>query len=45
MKQELRGIDRDLHEVRPDYLKRLKQIEKRGTVSEEEFERKFNVKI
>lgn len=38
-------IDKDLHEVRPEYIAKLKKIEKEGTVSEEEFEKEFGVKI
>ena len=45
IEQEVREINEDLHEVRPDYLKKLKRIEKEGTISEEDFERKFNVSI
>jgi len=32
-------------QLRPEYIKRLRKIEKEGTVSEEEFEKKFKVKI
>ena len=32
-------------QLRPDYIRKLKKIEKEGTISEEEFEKKFKVKI
>ena len=31
--------------IRPEYVKRLKRIEKEGTVSEKEFERILKVKV
>jgi len=31
--------------LKPEYTKRLRRIEKEGTVSEEEFERRLKVKI
>ncbi len=38
-------IDADLHEVKPAYIKKLKQIEKEGIISQAEFEKKFGVRI
>lgn len=38
-------INADLHEVKPEYIKKLKQIEKEGTISQAEFEKKFGVRI
>ena len=38
-------IDADLHEVKPEYIEKLKKIEAEGTLSQEEFEKKFGVKI
>ena len=38
-------IDMDLHEVKPEYIEKLKRIEKEGTVSQEAFEKRFGVKI
>lgn len=32
-------------QLRPEYIKKLREIEREGTVSEEEFEKKFKVKI
>lgn len=32
-------------QLRPDYVKRLRKIESEGTISEEEFEKKFKVKL
>lgn len=32
-------------QLRPEYIKKLRKIEKEGTISEEEFEKKFKVKI
>lgn len=32
-------------QLRPEYIKKLKRIEKEGTVSEKEFEKKLKVKI
>ena len=42
---ELTEISNDLHEIRPDYVEKLKRIEKEGTISKGEFENKFGVKI
>ena len=38
-------VDADLHEVRPEYLEKLKKIEAEGTISQAEFEKQFGVKI
>ncbi len=38
-------IDMDLHEVKPTYVEKLKRIEKEGTISQQEFEKRFGVKI
>lgn len=38
-------IDMDLHEVKPRYLEKLKRIEKEGSLSQQEFEKRFSVKI
>ena len=38
-------LDMDFHEIRPEYLEKLKKIEKEGTVSQEAFEKEFGVKI
>jgi len=32
-------------QLRPEYIKKLRKIEKEGTISEEDFEKKFKVKI
>ncbi len=32
-------------QLRPEYIKRIKKIEREGTISQEEFEKKFKVKI
>jgi len=32
-------------QLRPEYIKKLKKIEKEGTISEEEFEKMLKVKI
>lgn len=45
IESEVREIGEELLEVRPEYLEKIKKMEKEGTVSEEEFERKFNVRI
>ncbi len=37
-------IDDDLHEVKPEYLEKLKNIESGKFVSKKDFEKKFNVK-
>ena len=34
-----------VHEVRPDYIKKLKKLDEEETISEEEFESKFDVDI
>jgi len=38
-------IDADLHEVKPEYIEKLKKIEAEGTISQEQFEKQFGVKI
>lgn len=38
-------IDMDLHEVKPTYVEKLKRIEKEGSISQREFEKRFGVKI
>ena len=38
-------IDADLHEVKPEYIEKMKKIEAEGTISQEEFESQFGVKI
>ena len=38
-------IDMDMHEVKPTYLEKLKRIEKEGTLSQEEFEKRLGVKV
>lgn len=38
-------METDLHEVRPEYIEKLKKIEAEGTISQEEFESKFGVTI
>ena len=38
-------IDMDLHEVKPEYIEKLKRIGKEGTVSQQEFEKRLGVKI
>ena len=38
-------METDLHEVKPEYIEKLKKIEAEGTISQEEFESQFGVKI
>lgn len=38
-------MEADLHEVKPEYAEKLKRIEAEGTISQEEFESQFGVKI
>ncbi len=39
-------IDSDIHrEVNPAYLRKLRTIEREGTITKREFEKKFKVKI
>jgi len=45
IEQEVKEINEDLHIVKPEYIEDLKQIEKQKTISESEFERKFDVDI
>ena len=50
---KLDGIELDINElkfekglkVRPEYIAKLKKISEEGTISQEEFEKKFGVKI
>jgi uncharacterized coiled-coil DUF342 family protein len=32
-------------ELRPEFIEKLRRIEKEGTISQEEFERKFKIKL
>jgi len=32
-------------ELRPEFIEKMRKIEKEGTISQEEFERKFKVKL
>lgn len=45
MEAELADIASDRHEVRPEYMEKLRRIEKEGTISKKEFEDKLGVKI
>ena len=45
MEAALADIASDLHEVRPEYIEKLKRIEKEGTISKKGFEDKFGVKL
>jgi len=38
-------IEADFHDVKPEYVKKLKQMEKGRTISQAEFEKKFSVKF
>ena len=38
-------IDSELHPVRKEYLERLDEIKKEGTISGSEFEKNFGVKL
>ncbi|MCZ7382756.1 MAG: hypothetical protein O8C64_14455 [Candidatus Methanoperedens sp.] len=45
IEMEVGEINDDLHQVRPEYLKKLEAIKKEGTVSSAEFEKKFGKRI
>ena len=45
MEEELSDIAKDMHVVKPEYMEKLKRMEKEGTISKKEFEEKFGVKI
>ncbi len=45
IEESIEDINIDLHHVKPEYLKKLEAIKKEGTVSSEEFEKKFGVRI
>lgn len=45
IEMEVGEINDDLHQVRPEYLKKLEAIKKEGTVSSAEFEKKFGIRI
>jgi hypothetical protein len=39
----LEDLDIELHRVKPEYIKKLEEIKKEGTVSSSDFEKKFGV--
>ena len=41
----LEDLDMDLHKVKPGYIKKLEKIKKEGTISSEDFEKKFGVRF
>ena len=45
IEESLEAIDSELHQVKEEYLERLNEIKKEGTVSGNEFEKKFGVKL
>ena len=45
IEMEVGEINDDLHQVRPEYLKKLEATKKEGTVSSAEFEKKFGIRI
>ena len=45
MDESLEIIDTELHPVKEEYLERLNQIKKEGTISGVEFEKKLVVKL
>ncbi|MDY9925610.1 hypothetical protein [Methanosarcina sp.] len=45
IEERLELIDSELHPVRKEYLERLDEIKKEGTISGSEFEKKFGVKF
>jgi Ni,Fe-hydrogenase III large subunit len=45
IEESLELIDSELHPVREEYLERLDEIKKEGTISANEFEKKFGVKL
>lgn len=45
IEESLEKIDSELHPVSEEYLERLNEIKKQGTISGSEFEKKFGVKL
>jgi len=45
IEESLELINSELHPVRKEYLERLDEIIKEGTISGSEFEKKFGVKL
>ncbi len=45
IEMEVSEINDDIHQVRPEYLKKLEAIKKEGTISSAEFEKKFGTRI
>ena len=41
----IKEVDMDIHEVRPEYLEKLKKLDNEETISEEEFEKQFGVEL
>ncbi len=45
IEENIEEINIDLHHVKPEYIKKLENIKKEGTISSSEFEKKFGVRI
>lgn len=45
IEESIELIDSELHPVRKEYLERLSEIKKEGTISGSEFEKKFWIKL
>ncbi|VVB85545.1 Uncharacterised protein [uncultured archaeon] len=45
IEEYLEDIDMDLHHVKPEYIRKLEEIKKEGTISGDDFEKKFGVKL
>jgi len=38
-------INSDLHEIKPEYLQKIKRIESEGAISQEAFEKQCGIKV
>ena len=45
IEENIEEINIDLHHAKPEYIKKLENIKKEGTISSSEFEKKFGVRI
>jgi len=45
IKAFMKDLDADFHTLRESYIKKLQNIKKDGTISEDEFEKKLGIKF
>ena len=45
IEETIEEIERDLYHVRPEYIQKLEEIKKEGTISSSDFKKKFDVRL